>query len=111
MVRKLKAHAWPWFLLAAVLLIVGYIVHGTVPQSLLRSAAVFVLLAACIRLVGLMVRDNPTSAEMVTRRSIEAGVAGWMAEDSAKRRKRRAAQRRAEADADADADAPGSQDP
>ena len=108
MAGKLRAHAWPWFLLGAVLLIVGFIVHGGILQSLLRSVAVFVILGGCIRLVGLMVRDNPTSAEMVTKRSIEAGVTGWMAEDSAMRRKRRAARRRA--DADADADAPDSQD-
>jgi hypothetical protein len=36
---------------------------------------------------------------MVTRRSIEAGVTGWMADDSSVRRKRRAAERRADADA------------
>jgi hypothetical protein len=101
---KLRAHAWPLFLLAAVVLIVGYVVHGSVLQSVLRSAAVFVFLAACIRLVGLMVRDNPTSAEMITRRSVEAGVTGWMAEDAGVRRKRRAAERRG------DTDAPGSQD-
>ena len=94
MAGKLRAHAWPWFLLAAVVLIVGYVVHGSVLQSVVRSAAVFVFLAACIRLVGLMVRDNPTSAEMVTRRSIEAGVTGLMAEDAGVRRKRRAAERR-----------------
>lgn len=91
---KLRAHAWPWFLLAAVVLIVGYVVHGGMLQSVVRSAAGFLFLAACIRLVGLMVRDNPTSAEMVTRRSIEAGVTGWMAEDAGVRRKRRAAERR-----------------
>lgn len=82
MAGKLRAHAWPWFLLAAVVLIVGYVVHGGMLQSVVRSAAGFLFLAACIRLVGLMVRDNPTSAEMVTRRSIEAGVTGWMAEDA-----------------------------
>jgi hypothetical protein len=38
-----------------------------------------------------MVRDNPTSAEMVTRRSIEAGTAAMMAEESSRRRRRRAA--------------------
>jgi hypothetical protein len=91
---KLRAHAWPWFLLAAVVLIVGYVVHGGMLQSVVRSAAGFLFLAACIRLVGLMVRGNPTSAEMVTRRSIEAGVTGWMAEDAGVRSKRRAAERR-----------------
>jgi hypothetical protein len=94
---KLRTRTWPWFLLAAVLLIAGYVVHSGVPQSLLRSAAAFLFLAACIRQVGLMVRDNPTSAEMVTRRSLEAGVTGWMADDAAVRRRRRAAKRRADA--------------
>jgi hypothetical protein len=98
---KLRARAWPLFLLAAVVLIVGYVVHGGVLPSVVRSAAGFLFLAACIRLVGLMLRDNPTSAEMVTRRSIEAGVTGWMAEDASVRRKRRAAERRTDADADA----------
>jgi hypothetical protein len=61
--------------------------------------AAVLFFAACIRQIGLMVRDNPTSADMVTRRSIEAGVTGWMADDSSVRRKRRAAERRADADA------------
>ena len=106
MAGKLRTRTWPWFLLAAVLLIVGYLLHGT-PQLLAHGAAVFLFFAACIRQIGLMVRDNPTSADMVTRRSIEAGVTGWMADDAGVRRRRRAAEQRA---ADADADAPDSRE-
>ena len=60
---------------------------------MVRSAAVFLFLAACIRQVGALVRDNPTSSEMITRRSIEAGAAGTMADEAATRRRLRAARR------------------
>ena len=87
----MRTRTWPWFALAAVLLIAGYLLHAGIPQSMVRAAAVFAFLGGCIRQVGVMVRDNPTSAEMVTRRSIEAGTAAMMAEESSRRRRRRAA--------------------
>src|SRR4051794_29316567 len=93
MIRAMRTHTWPWFLLAAVLLIVSYLLRGGIPQSMVRSAAVFLFLAVCIRQVGALVRDNPTSAEMITRRSIEAGVAGTLADETATRRRLRAARR------------------
>jgi hypothetical protein len=86
-IKALRTRAAPWFAIAAVLLVIGYVVHQGIPQSMLRAAAVFVFLGACIKLVGLMVRDNPVSADMVTKRSIEAGVTGWMADDSARKRR------------------------
>ena len=54
--------------------------------------------AMTLALLGLLVRDNDVGAEMVTKRSIEAGVAGWMADDSAERRRRKAAAKRADDD-------------
>jgi hypothetical protein len=93
-VSRIRTRAWPWFALAALLLFVGaVIVHGSA-RSVVESVAVFLLVAACIRALGLSVRDNPVGAEMVTRRSIEAGVAGWMAQDAADRRARRRARKR-----------------
>ena len=91
--HRLRTRTWPWFALAAVLLFVGVVILRGDARSVVESAAVLLLVAACIRALGLAVRDNPVGGEMVTRRSIEAGVAGWMAEDSAKRRRQKAARR------------------
>jgi len=98
MISAVRTHTWPWFLVAALLLIVGFVLHDDIPQSMVRSAAVFLFLASCIRQVGALVRDNPTSAEMITRRSIEAGIAGTLADEAAARRRRRAARRANEPD-------------
>jgi hypothetical protein len=93
----LRTRTWPWLVLAVVLLVVHYLIHEGIPRSILGAAAVFVFLGACIRLVGFMVRDNPTSAEMVTRRSIEAGTSAMLADESSRKRQQRAAAKRADA--------------
>ena len=89
----MRTRTWPWFLLDAVLLVAGYLLHAGIPKSMVLDAAAFAFLGGCIHQVGVMVRDNPTSAEMVTRRSIEAGTAAMMAEESSRRRRRHAAAR------------------
>ena len=88
--KTLRTRTWPWLVLAAGLLVVHYLIHDGIPRSILGAAAVFVFIGTCVRLVGLLVRDNPTSAEMVTRRSIEAGTAGMLADESGRKRRRRA---------------------
>jgi hypothetical protein len=88
-VRTLRTRGWPWFALAAVLLFVGAVVLSGTARSVVNSAAGFTFLGACIRQVGLLMRDNPTQAETITRRDIAAGMAGSMAEESARRRRAR----------------------
>ena len=85
----LRTRGWPWFALALLLLVAGaVIVHGTA-RSVVESAAVFVFLGACMRQVGLLVRDNPTQVDTITRRDIAAGSAAMMAEESGRRRRAR----------------------
>jgi hypothetical protein len=78
--------AAPWFALVVLLFVASLFVHEGTVQSLLRVAGGVVFLATCIVLVGRGVRDNPVSADMVTKRSIEGGVSGWMASDEGRRR-------------------------
>jgi hypothetical protein len=85
----LRTKVWPWFVLAAVLLFVGAVILRGVPQAVFNSAAALTFLAACIRKVGLAVRDNEVSADMVGRRGGgSAGYTGWLAEGSEERRKK-----------------------
>lgn len=92
----LRTKVWPWFVLAAVLFVGAVILRGT-PQAAVSSVAVLMFLAACIRKVGLSVRDNAVGSEIAARRGlvggVAGGIAGWMAEDSGVRR-RAAAERR-----------------
>jgi hypothetical protein len=78
-----------WFGLAVLLFVASLFMHEGLAQSLVRTVGGVVFIATCIVLVGRGVRDNPVSADMVTKRSIEAGVTGWMADDEAARRRRK----------------------
>jgi hypothetical protein len=93
----MRTRTWPWFVLAALLLIVALAALSGTPQAVVGAAAVFVFLGACIRMVGLLVRDNEVGSKLVARRGLVGGVAGgfagWMAEDSRVRRSRKAAER------------------
>jgi hypothetical protein len=85
----LRTKVWPWFVLAAVLLFVGAVVLRGTPQAVFNSAAALTFLGACMRKVGLAVRDNAVSAEMIGRRGGgSAGYAGWLAEGPEERRKK-----------------------
>jgi hypothetical protein len=85
----LRTKVWPWFVLAAVLLFVGAVLLRGTPQAVFNSAAAFTFLGACIRKVGLAVRDNEVSSTMVGRRGGgSAGYAGWIAEGSEERRRK-----------------------
>jgi hypothetical protein len=89
MMTRLRTRGWPWFALAALLLFVGAVILSGTPQAVVNSAAGFTFLGACIRQVGLLVRDNPTQAETISRHDIAAGMAGSMAEESGRRRRAR----------------------
>jgi hypothetical protein len=81
----------PWFLLAAVLAVVGLaVLHGTA-EAVVVVAAVGVMLGAAIRYVGLAVRDDPVSASVLSRDGLIGGVTSGISsmsagESAAKRR-------------------------
>jgi hypothetical protein len=75
--------------LAALLLFVGAVILRGTPQAVVNSAAGFTFIGACIRQVGLLIRDNPTQADTISRRDIAAGMAAMMTEESSRRRKAR----------------------
>ena len=85
----LRTKGWPWFVIAAVLLFIGAVIlHGT-PQACFNSAAALTFLGACMRKVGLAVRDNDVAKDMVGRRGGgSAGYTGWLAEGPEERRKK-----------------------
>ena len=74
-----------WFALAAVLCVVGFVAFSGDDRSLVEIAAFVVLMAACLRFVGLAVRDDETTSLLVSRR----GLSGWMADESPSGRRRR----------------------
>jgi hypothetical protein len=80
-----------WFVLSALLCILGFVVFTGTAQAMVEAAAVLVLWGACIRYVMLAVRDDQVRSLIVARR----GLVGWMAADSGSGRRRAAARRRA----------------
>jgi hypothetical protein len=82
----LRTKVWPWFVLAAVLLFVGAVILDGTPRACFNSAAALVFLGACMRKVGLLVRDNDVAKDMVGPRS--AGYTGWLAEGPEERREK-----------------------
>jgi hypothetical protein len=83
----LRTHTWPWFAFAALLGVIAFgILHGTA-HHVLEVVAVFVLVAACIRAVGLAVRDNPVSGDMLRRNTGTGAWATWMADESHRERR------------------------
>jgi hypothetical protein len=88
-ITALRTKVWPWFVLAAVLLFIGAVIlHGTA-RACFNSAAALVFLGACMRKVGMAVRDNDVAKDMVGRRGGgSAGYAGWLAEGPEERRKK-----------------------
>jgi hypothetical protein len=90
----LATGALPWFVLGAVLVIVGSFALHDPTESYVVVAGMVVLFAACVRYTVLAVRDDPLRSLMVARR----GLLGWMATESAGGRRRRARQRAAAAE-------------
>ncbi|MEA2255667.1 MAG: hypothetical protein QOG35_1712 [Solirubrobacteraceae bacterium] len=85
----LRTRTLPWFALAALLCVVGFVAFSGTGQAILELAAVAALLGACIRYVALAVRDDSVRSLIVARR----GLVGWMAAESGSARRRRAAAR------------------
>ena len=73
-VTTLRTRALPWFGLAAALFILGFAAFSGAGQGAVEAAAMFVFLGACIRSIGLAVRDNPVSAQMLARRDVIHGA-------------------------------------
>lgn len=67
LVRILRTRTFPWFGLAALLIVVDVVaLHGTA-QSVVGSVAFFTFLFAFIRYVGLGVRDDEVRSDIATR--------------------------------------------
>jgi hypothetical protein len=90
-VRILRTRTAPWIALSAILVIVAVVVLHGEAQAIVGSAAFFVFLFACIRYVGLGVRDDSVRSDIATR-----WVTGVLLTEysSARRRRRRARTRR-----------------
>ena len=85
----LRTKVWPWFVLAAVLLFIGAVILRRHPAGVLQLRGALTFLGACMRKVGLAVRDNDVAKDMVGRRGGgSAGYTGWIAEGPEERRKK-----------------------
>jgi hypothetical protein len=69
-VTSLKTRSLPWFGLATVLAVLGFAALRGTPQGVAVAVAMLVFFGACIRAIGLAVRDNPVSAQMISRSDI-----------------------------------------
>jgi hypothetical protein len=75
-----------WFGVTVLLFVVALAaMHGTA-KNIVVAVAVFGFLGACIRTIGLAVRDNPVSTEYVARRDVFHSA---LMSESARRNKRR----------------------
>jgi hypothetical protein len=89
--RAFAIRAWPWFALAAVLLIVAVaVLHGTA-SAVDAAAALFVFLAACLRALVLQLRDDPGGATSI--RGPAGRTLGLLGADAAARRRGRRARK------------------
>ena len=98
----LATRALPWFVLGALLVIVGSFALRDPTESYVVVGGMGVLFAACVRYTILAVRDDPLRSLIVARR----GLLGWMATESAGGRRRRARRRAAHEDAEMHYEAP-----
>jgi hypothetical protein len=80
----LRTRAYPWFVLAIVVIVVGVIVlHGT-GENVLITLGAFIFIGACLRAIALGARDNEVTSLMLRRQNLD-GVA---AAEARKRNKR-----------------------
>jgi len=71
----LRTHTRQWYILAVLLGVIALaFFHGTA-HDVLFSVAVFAFLGACIRDVGLLVRDNDVARGMIGRGADSGGFA------------------------------------
>jgi hypothetical protein len=83
----LTTRTYPWFALAAVVAVAGFVfVHGPA-QGMVAAAAMFLFLGACIRGISLSVRDNPVSAKMLASRDLVHSALVSESSSSAQRRR------------------------
>ena len=84
--NKLRTSSLPSFALAALLFVVGSLLSANA-GTIVRIVAIFVALGACIRAVGLSVRDDRVSAETIYDPT--ARMLGWIRKDLLDDRRRR----------------------
>lgn len=87
LLTALRTRSLPWFGLAALLFVLGLAALAGTAQGVVVAAAWFVFLGACIRGVGLAVRDNPVGAQMLARRDLVHG--SLLSESTGTRRRHR----------------------
>jgi hypothetical protein len=75
-----------WFAVTVLLFVVALVLLAGVARDVVVAVAVFGFLGACIRTIGLAVRDNPVNTEYVARRDVFHSA---LLSESARRRKRR----------------------
>lgn len=88
---QLRTGSVPWFGIAGLLFVVGVAIGAGGVQAVDLLAALFVFLGACIRALGLSVRDDEVSSASI--RDPTARVLAMMGADSATARRRRRLER------------------
>jgi hypothetical protein len=78
----LRTHTWQWYLAAVLLAVVALVFFHGMAHSVLFVVAVFAFLGACVRQVGLLVRDNDVARGMISRGADSGGFASWMADET-----------------------------
>ena len=89
----LRTRTLPWFLLAAVMAILAIVVLNGTAEAVLFVVAVGVMLGAAIRYIGLAIRDDPVSRDVLSRDGLMGGTASGLssmtADESSRRRRRK----------------------
>jgi hypothetical protein len=87
----LRTRTLPWFVLAAVLAVFALVVLEGTAEAVAFVAAVGVMLGACIRSIGLAVRDDPVSASVLSRDGLiggtSSGLSSMTADETSKQRR------------------------
>jgi hypothetical protein len=87
----LRNRTLPWFVLAAVLAVFALVVLDGTAEAVAFVAAVGVMIGACIRYIGLAVRDDPVSASVLSRDGLiggtSSGLSSMTADETSKQRR------------------------
>jgi hypothetical protein len=88
-ISYLRTRTLPWFVLAAVLGLFALVVLDGTAEAIVFIVAFGVLLGASIRYIGLAVRDDPVSRDVVSRDGLIGGVSSGISTMTAGESKRR----------------------
>jgi hypothetical protein len=90
----LRTQARPYFALAALLAVAGFVFFQHTERGIVEVLALFVFLGACIRSAALAQRDDPATSPVAGRLLISGLMVDESRRASARRRRRRRHRRR-----------------